>query len=371
MSTWNKKALTTAISMALGCGVVFSASAETVKIAIAGPITGAVAQYGDMEFTGGRMAVELINKSGTLGEYTLEAEEYDDACDPKQAVAVANRIVNDGIQFVVGHLCSDSTLPASDVYDDEGIFMITPASTNAVITERGQPLVMRTIGLDSDQGPTAAKYILEKAKPERIAIVHDKKQYGEGLASSVRDELKAAGVEVVAYEGVTSGDKDFSTLVAKLQRDKVDFIYYGGYHPELGLILRQSAERGFKPRFMGPEGVGHKDITSIAGDASEGLLVTLPKKYDLDPANIDVVQAIQAKGLDASGPFVWTTYAAVEVIAEGIKRAGSDPEAVIKALRSEPVNTVMGPLSWDDKGDLVGFEFGVFEWHKDGTSTQM
>ncbi|ART82331.1 leucine ABC transporter subunit substrate-binding protein LivK [Oceanisphaera profunda] len=371
MSTWNKKALTTAISMALGCGVVFSASAETVKIAIAGPITGAVAQYGDMEFTGGRMAVELLNKSGTLGDYTLAAEEYDDACDPKQAVAVANRIVNDGIQFVVGHLCSDSTLPASDVYDDEGIFMITPASTNAVITERGQPLVMRTIGLDSDQGPTAAKYILEKAKPERIAIVHDKKQYGEGLASSVRDALKAAGVEVVAYEGVTSGDKDFSTLVAKLQRDKVDFIYYGGYHPELGLILRQSAERGFKPRFMGPEGVGHKDITSIAGDASEGLLVTLPKKYDLDPANIDVVQAIQAKGLDASGPFVWTTYAAVEVIAEGIKRAGTDPEAVIKALRSEPVNTVMGPLSWDDKGDLVGFEFGVFEWHKDGTSTQM
>ncbi|MGO4999621.1 branched-chain amino acid ABC transporter substrate-binding protein [Oceanisphaera sp. W20_SRM_FM3] len=375
MSTWNKKTLATAISMAttvaLGGGAVFAVAAETVKIAIAGPVTGAVAQYGDMEFTGGRMAVELLNKSGTLGDYTLEATEYDDACDPKQAVAVANKVVNDNILFVVGHLCSDSTLPASDVYDDEGIMMITPASTNPVITERDLPLVMRTIGLDSDQGPTAAKYILEKAKPERIAIIHDKKQYGEGLAASVRDELKAAGVEVVAYEGVTSGDKDFSTLVAKLQRDKVDFVYYGGYHPELGLILRQAAERGFKARFMGPEGVGHKDITSIAGDASEGLLVTLPKKYDLDSANAEIVKAIEAKGLDASGPFVWTTYAAVEAIAEGVKRAGPDPEAVAKALRAEPVNTVMGPLSWDEKGDLVGFEFGVFEWHKDGTSTQM
>lgn len=371
MSTWNKKAVTAAVSIALGYGAVFAASAETVKIAIAGPVTGAVAQYGDMQFTGGRMAVEMLNMSGTLGDYTLEAVEYDDACDPKQAVAVANRVVNDGIQFVVGHLCSDSTLPASDVYDDEGILMITPASTNPVITERNLEFVMRTIGLDSDQGPTAARYIMEQVKPKRIAIIHDKKQYGEGLASSVRDALQEAGVEVVAYEGVTSGDKDFSTLVAKLQRDKVDFVYYGGYHPELGLILRQSAEKGFNARFMGPEGVGHKDITSIAGEASEGLLVTLPKKYDLDPTNANVVQAIQAKGEDASGPFVWTTYAAVEAIAEGLKRAGTDPAAVAEALRAEPVNTVMGPLSWDEKGDLMGFEFGVFEWHKDGTSTQM
>ena len=371
MITWNKKAVTAAVSVALGYGAAFAASAETVKVAIAGPITGAVAQYGDMQFTGGRMAVEMLNKSGTLGDYTLEAVEYDDACDPKQAVAVANRVVNDGVKFVVGHLCSDSTLPASDVYDDEGILMITPASTNPVITERNLEFVMRTIGLDSDQGPTAARYIMEQVKPKRIAIIHDKKQYGEGLASSVRDALQAAGVEVVAYEGVTSGDKDFSTLVAKLQRDKVDFVYYGGYHPELGLILRQSSEKGFNARFMGPEGVGHKDITSIAGEASEGLLVTLPKKYDLDPANANVVQAIQAKGEDASGPFVWTTYAAVEAIAEGLKRAGTDPEAVAKALRTEPVNTVMGPLSWDEKGDLMGFEFGVFEWHKDGTSTEM
>ncbi|PSJ42802.1 branched-chain amino acid ABC transporter substrate-binding protein [Zobellella taiwanensis] len=371
MVTRNKKAVALAVFAALGYGAAFSAAAETVKIAIAGPVTGPVAQYGDMQFTGGRMAVEMLNQSGALGDYTLEAVEYDDACDPKQAVAVANRIVNDGIQFVVGHLCSDSTLPASDVYDDEGILMVTPAATSPTITERGLEFVMRTIGLDSDQGPTAARYILDHAKPSRIAVIHDKKQYGEGLASSVRDELKKAGVEVVAYEGVTSGDKDFSALIAKLQREQVDFVYYGGYHPELGLILRQSAEKGFKARFMGPEGVGHKDITSIAGEASEGLLVTLPKKYDLEPANAPVVAAIQAKGEDPTGPFVWTSYAAVEAIAEGLKRAGPDPEAVAEALRSAPVDTVMGPLSWDDKGDLVGFEFGVFEWHKDGSSSQL
>ncbi|MCC4264302.1 branched-chain amino acid ABC transporter substrate-binding protein [Oceanimonas baumannii] len=371
MVTRNKKAVALAVFAALGYGAAFSANADTIKIAIAGPITGPVAQYGDMQFTGGRMAVELLNKSGKLGEHTLEAVEFDDACDPKQAVAVANRVVNDGIQFVAGHLCSDSTLPASDVYDDEGILMVTPAATSPAITERGLEFVMRTIGLDSAQGPTAARYIVDKVKPERIAIIHDKKQYGEGLASSVRDALKEVDANVVAYEGITSGDKDFSALIAKLQRDQVDFVYYGGYHPELGLILRQSAEKGFGARFMGPEGVGHKDITSIAGDASEGLLVTLPKKYDLDPANADIVAAIQAKGEDPTGPFVWTTYAAVEAIAEGIRRAGTDPEAVATALRSEPVETVMGPLSWDEKGDLKGFEFGVFEWHKDGSSTQL
>src|SRR5690554_7602219 len=158
MVTRNKKAVALAVFAALGYGVAFSAAAETVKIAIAGPVTGPVAQYGDMQFTGGRMAVEMLNQSGALGDYTLEAVEYDDACDPKQAVAVANRIVNDGIQFVVGHLCSDSTLPASDVYDDEGILMVTPAATSPTITERGLEFVRRTICLDRDQGPTAARH---------------------------------------------------------------------------------------------------------------------------------------------------------------------------------------------------------------------
>ncbi len=323
MGKWSKGIVATAvaISMATMTGQVMAE--ESIKIAIVGPQTGQVAQYGDMEFAGATLAVEQINKAGGVAGKKIEAVLYDDACDPKQAVAVANKVVNDGIKFVVGHLCSDSSLAASDVYEDEGVLMVTPASTSPKVSQRGYELVMRTIGLDSDQGPTAARYIVDKVKPKRVAVIHDKKQYGEGIATSVRDELKKAGVNVVAFEGVTAGDKDFSAQIAKLKKENVDFVYYGGYHPELGLILRQSAEKGLKAGFMGPEGVGNKDISAIAGAASEGLLVTLPKRYDQEAANAKLVEALQAKKQDPSGPFVWTSYAAVQALAAGIAKANA------------------------------------------------
>ena len=133
------------------------------------------------EFTGAEQAVADINAKGGIKGNKLQIVKYDDACDPKQAVAVANKVVNDGIKYVIGHLCSSSTQPASDIYEDEGILMITPAATAPELTARGYKLILRTTGLDSDQGPTAAKYILDKVKPQRIAVVHDKQQYGEGL----------------------------------------------------------------------------------------------------------------------------------------------------------------------------------------------
>lgn len=371
MSNWIKGAIATAVAVSLSGMASQAMAEETIKIAITGPQTGPVAQYGDMEFAGGKLAVEEINKAGGLNGKKIEAVLYDDACDPKQAVAVANKVVNDGIKFVVGHLCSDSTLAASDVYEDEGILMITPASTSPKVSERGYELVLRTIGLDSDQGPTAARYIIDSVKPKRVAIIHDKKQYGEGIATSVRDELKKAGINVVSFEGITAGDKDFSAQIAKLKKNDVDFIYYGGYHPELGLILRQAAEKGLKAKFMGPEGVGNKDISSIAGAASEGLLVTLPKRYDQEAANAKLVEALKANKQDPSGPFIWTTYAAVQSIVAGIKQAGDDPAEVAKALKGGKIPTVMGDLQWDAKGDLKGFEFGVFAWHKDGSSSTL
>lgn len=370
MNKWTKTAASVAAAMTLFGASTLAHAADTIKIAMAGPVTGPVAQYGDMQFTGGNAAIEMINAAGGVNGKKLEGVVYDDACDPKQAVAVANKIVNDGAQFVLGHLCSSATQPASDIYEDEGILMITAASTSPDITARGYELVFRTIGLDSDQGPTASNYIIEHVKPKKVAVVHDKQQYGEGIASSVKAGLEAASIPVVAFEGVTAGDKDFSALIAKLKKLDVDFIYYGGYHPELGLLLRQSKEKGLKAQFMGPEGVGNKDISAIAGEASEGLLVTLPKKYDLLPENKAVVEHIVAKGEDATGPFVWTGYAAIQAITEGLKAGKTDPMDLAEYLRNTPTKTVMGELAWDKKGDLKGFEFGVFTWHKDGTSTQ-
>ncbi|WP_409309282.1 branched-chain amino acid ABC transporter substrate-binding protein [Pectobacterium sp. B1J-3] len=357
----------------MGCMAValsHAASAEDIKVAVVGAMSGPVAQYGDMEFIGARQAIIDINAKGGINGNKLVGVEYDDACDPKQAVAVANKVISDGIRYVIGHLCSSSTQPASDTYEEEGVIMITPAATNADLTTRGYKMVLRTTGLDSDQGPTAAKYIIETVEPQRIAVIHDKQQYGEGLARSVQDNLKKANANVVLFEGVTAGDKDFSSLVARLKKENVDFVYFGGYYPEMGQLMRQARQANMTTKFMGPEGVGNSSLSNIAGEASEGMLVTLPKRYDQVPANQPIVDALKAKKLDPTGPFVWTTYAALQSLTTAMQRSGSmEPEALVSDLKAKPVDTVMGQLSWDEKGDLKGFEFGVFEWHADGTSS--
>jgi branched-chain amino acid transport system substrate-binding protein len=349
----------------------YSVAADTIKIGLAGPVTGPVAQYGEMQFVGAKMAIEQINKAGGVNGSMLEGVVYDDACDPKQAVAVANKIVNDEVQFVVGHLCSSSTQPASDIYEDEGILMISPASTSPDITARGYELIFRTIGLDSLQGPTAGNYIADHIKPKNVAVLHDKQQYGEGIATAVKQTLESKGVKVSLFEGLNAGDKDFSAMISKLKQAGVDFVYYGGYHPELGLLLRQSSEKGLKVGFMGPEGVGNKEISAIAGPASEGMLVTLPKSFDQDPKNQALVAAFKAKNEDPTGPFVFPAYAAVQVIAEGIQKAGdTDTAKVAAALRGNTFDTPTGALSFDAKGDLKDFSFVVYEWHQDGTKTE-
>jgi len=358
-------------AMALAGMASYSVAADPIKIALAGPVTGAVAQYGDMQFIGAEMAIEQINKAGGVNGSMLEGVKYDDACDPKQAVAVANKIVNDDIKFVVGHLCSSSTQPASDIYEDERIIMVTPAATSPEITARGYKMIFRTIGLDSMQGPTAGNYIADQIKPKAVAVIHDKQQYGEGIATAVKQTLESKGTNVVLFEAINAGDKDFSSLIAKLKQAGVDFVYYGGYHPELGLLLRQAAEKGLDARFMGPEGVGNKEISAIAGKASEGLLVTLPQSFDQEPKNQALVAAFKAKNQDASGPFVFPAYAAVQVIAQAIEKAGdTDTLKVAAALRANTFNTPTGELSFDDKGDLKDFRFVVYDWHANGTKTE-
>ncbi|CAN2965807.1 MULTISPECIES: branched-chain amino acid ABC transporter substrate-binding protein [Pseudomonas] len=341
-----------------------SFAADTIKIGIAGPKTGPVTQYGDMQFMGAKQAIKDINAKGGVDGKMLEAKEYDDACDPKQAVAVANKVVNDGVKFVVGHLCSSSTQPASDIYEDEGVIMITPAATSPEITSRGYKLIFRTIGLDSAQGPAAGNYIADHVKPKIVAVLHDKQQYGEGIATAVKQTLEKKGTKVAVFEGLNAGDKDFSSIIQKLKQANVDFVYYGGYHPELGLILRQAKEKGLNAKFMGPEGVGNDSISQIAQGASEGLLVTLPKSFDTDPANKAIVEEFAKNKQDPTGPFVFPAYSAVEVIAGGIAAAKSEDTAkVAEAIHAGTFKTPTGDLSFDAKGDLKDFKFVVYEWH--------
>ena len=369
----NKRMLASfATFIALAGGSSLAQAEDTVRIAIAGPVTGPVAQYGDMQLTGARVAIEQINQSGGVNGKQLEAVIYDDACDPEQAVEVANKIAKAGIRFVVGHLCSSSTLPAAAIYEEESILMITPASASPDITRSGNNMIFRTIGLDSLQGPVAGQYIVEKINPRKVAVLHDTRQYSEAIAREVKNTVQAGGVEIVVFEGISAGYGDYSALIDRLNRQGVELVYYGGYHQELGKILRLSKERGFKARFMGPEGVGNSDLSAIAGQAAEGLLVTLPVHFDQDPENAGLVAEIKAMGKDASGPFVFPAYSAVKVIVDSMTIAkNEDPETVAETLRRHSFKTPTGILNFDNRGDLKEFGFVVYEWHSDSTKTAM
>lgn len=358
-------------AMAVVCGFAFSvaAHADNIKIAFVGPITGPVTQYGDMVKEGVQTAVEMINANGGVNGQQLEIVYIDDACEPKQGPTAANRVVNEGIGFVVGHVCSGATISAVDIYNNEGVVMVTPSATAPGVTDgKNLETIFRTIGRDDQQGPAAAKFIIEHVKPQRVVVLHDKQSYGQGIATSVRDNLQSAGVNVVFFEGINAGDSDYSATITRIKSSGADFVYFGGYHPEMGLLMRQAAEQGIKARFMGPEGAGNPEINAIAGKAVEGMLVTLPADFSSDPENGKIVQAFESKGRNASGAFQLTAYAAVQTIAEGIKGAGStDPVKVAQYLHGATLNTTIGKTSWNAQGDLNEFNFQVYSWHQDGS----
>ncbi|WP_454764520.1 branched-chain amino acid ABC transporter substrate-binding protein [Cupriavidus campinensis] len=360
-----------AVLATAGLTAVTSANAETVKIAIAGPMSGSVAQYGDMVKAGALTAIEQINAAGGAGGNKLEVVLMDDACEPKQAVAVANKIVSQNIRYVIGHVCSGSTIPASDIYENEGIVMVTPSATAPQLTEtKKRKFIFRTIGRDDQQGPAAAQYIIGKVKPKKVAVLHDKQSYGQGIAASVKKDLEAAKIPVAVFEGINAGDSDYSAVITKLKSQGVDFVYFGGYHPEMGLLMRQAREQGVKATFMGPEGVGNKDVTAIAGPSSEGMLVTLPADFSADPANAALVKAFADKKRDANGPFQMPAYAAVKIVADAMAGAKStDPAKVAAYMHKNAFNTPIGKVEYDERGDLKSFKFVVYTWHKDATKT--
>ncbi|WP_454690439.1 branched-chain amino acid ABC transporter substrate-binding protein [Achromobacter aloeverae] len=370
MQSWRKLAPALGVTMGMLAGGAASAQGA-LRIAVVGPTTGPVTQYGDMVRQGVDTAVEQINAAGGVLGRQLETVNVDDACEPKQGPVAANRVVNEKIHFVVGPVCSGASIAAASIYNDEGVVMVTPSATAPALTDRkNYTFVFRTIGRDDQQGPAAARYIIDKVKPAKVAVLHDKQSYGQGIATAVKERLDQAKIPVALFEGINAGDSDYSAVITKLKAAGVDFVYFGGYHPEMGLLLRQAAEQGLKARFMGPEGVGNPDINAIAGDAVEGMLLTLPADFAHNPANAAVVKAFADKKRDGSGAFQLPAYAAVQVIAEGIKGANStDPAKVAAYLHAHSFDTPIGKVAWNKQGDLTDFAFDVYAWHKDGSKT--
>jgi len=353
---------------ALVAGLVLAAcngedDANTTKIAVVGPVTGQYASFGQQMKNGANLAVADINEAGGVLGKMLDLEVGDDACDPKQAVAVANQMAGENVALIAGHYCSGSSIPASNVYAESNLVQISPASTNPAFTDnRAGPNIYRVCGRDDQQGGIAGKYLATHFADKNIAIIDDKTAYGKGLADEVRKALNAAGKQEVIEESYTAGEKDYSALVSKLKQANVDVLFLGGYHTEAGLIVRQMRDQGMDAILMGGDALITQEFWSITGPAGEGTLMTFSPDPRKNPAAAGVVARFKEKGIEPEG-YVLYTYAAIQAWKEAAEKAGStDAAAVVKALNENEFNTVIGKFKFDQKGDPNLPPYAVYRW---------
>lgn len=333
---------------------------NVVRVGIAGPMTGPQAKLGTDFGNGARIAIDEWNeKGGVLGK-KIEVIVGDDAADPKQAVSVANKIVNEGSIGVIGHFNSSCSIPASDVYNRSSVPMITPASTNPLLTERGYKGVFRVCGRDDQQGSIAAKFVTEKLKLKRVAILHDKTTYGQGLVDEFRKSL-GKGIEVVHYGGIIQGDKDFKAVLTDVKGKNPELIYFGGIYPEGGLLVKQARELGMDVPFMSGDGVIDPVFIEIAGkEAAEGTYLT----FSPDPQNIPTARAFIDKyraRFGELGPYSIYAYDATNILFTAVKAAGStDGKKISGKLHSLPFNGALGTIRFDEKGDVMASPYVVW-----------
>ncbi len=347
------------------------AAQAQIKIAVAGPMTGEYAAFGAQMKAGGDQAAADINAAGGVLGQKVQLEIGDDACDPRQAVSVANKLASDGVKFVAGHFCSGSSIPASKVYADEGVLEISPASTNPDYTDKGSWNTFRVCGRDDEQGEVAGKYLADHYKGDKIAILDDNSAYGKGLADQTRKALEANGAKAVLNEHYVAGEKDYSALVSRMKQAGVQVVYIGGYHTEAGLITRQAREQGLDAQFISGDALATDEFAQIAGNSGNGFMFTFPPDPRKNPEADKVVGEFKAKGINPEG-YTLYTYAAIQIWADAVKKADStDPQKVAAELKKDgPWNSVIGPITFTTKGDPTKPLYVFYKW-ENGKYSQM
>jgi branched-chain amino acid transport system substrate-binding protein len=333
-----------------------------ITIATAGPMTGQYASFGEQMRRGAEMAVADLNARGGVMGKKLVLRIGDDACDPKQAVAVANQLASGGVALVAGHFCSGSSIPASKVYAEEGILQMSPASTNPTLTEQGLPNVFRVCGRDDQQGLVAGDYLVKHFKGKKIAVVHDKTAYGKGLADETKKRLNKLGVKEAMYESFTAGEKDYSALVSKLKGAGIDVVYLGGYHTEAGLIVRQARDQGYKVQLVSGDALVTDEYWKITGPAGEGTLMTFSPDPRKSKVAAEVVKRFRAQNYEPEG-YTLYTYGTIQAWAQAATQAKStDTKKVAAQLRKGKFKTVLGTIGFDKKGDVTAPGYVFYVW---------
>ncbi len=338
-------------------------AADTIKLGVAGPHSGDLAPYGIPAMRAAQLVVKQVNANGGILGKQVELLIQDDQCKPEIATNTATKLVTDGADVVLGHICSGATKAALGIYKDAKIPVMSPSATNPPLTQSGDyPNFFRTIASDDMQAKMAVDFALNKLGIKKIAILHDKGDYGKGFAEFARKFVEESGkAEIVLFEGVTPGAMDYSSIIQKVRRNKADALIFGGYHPEASKLVSQMERKRVKAAFISDDGVKDDSFLKVAGSAAEGAYMTGPRDLSKIPLNAEAVAQFKAEYGSEPGAFFQEGYAAALALLNAIQKAGStDYDAVTNALRTQYVETPVGKIKFDAKGDAEGVGFSVY-----------
>jgi branched-chain amino acid transport system substrate-binding protein len=361
---YGKLLLTTVVSAFLVLGMTGVGMADTLKFGVAGPHSGDLASYGIPTVKAAELVVKDINAKGGVLGMQVELVVEDDECKPEKATNTATKLASQKVPVVLGHICSGATKAALGIYKDAGIIAMSPSATNPALTQSGDyPNFFRTIASDDAQARLEVDFALDTLKLTKIAVLHDKGDYGKGLAEFAKAFLeKDPRAKVVLYEGVTPGAVDYSAVVQKIKRSGAQAVIFGGYHPEASKIVTQMRKKRMKTIFISDDGVKDDTFIKVAGEYAEGVYATGPKDVSSNPLAVKANKEHQMAYAADPGAFYLNAYSAALALLNAIEKAGStDYEAVTKALRTDLVDTPLGMIKFDDRGDAIGVGFSVYQ----------
>lgn len=347
--------------------VIFAAqgayAAGTIKIGVAGAFSGDLASYGLPTVNAAKLVADDYNAKGGINGQKIELVIEDDQCKPELATNAAAKLVSAKVVAVIGHICSGATKAALGIYKDSNLVTISSSTTNPPLTQSGEyPNFFRTIASDDAQARLATSFLISKLKVKKIAVLHDKGDYGKGFAELVKQDAEANGVQVALFEGVNPGAPDYSAVVNKIGNAKVDAVVWGGYHPEASKLVQQMKDKGMNIPFISDDGVKDNTFIEVAGKHAEGVYATGPTDTSTNALAIKAIADHKKAFGSEPGAFFLNAYAAAQALFNAIAKAGStDYNKIVAALKSNYVDTPLGHISFDQKGDIIGFGFSVYQ----------
>ncbi len=362
-----KKTIIIILVLFAAAGFVFAGGSKEngpIKIGVAGPQSGDLASYGIPTAKAAQIVVDDVNAAGGVLGRKIQLIVEDDVCKPEVATNIASKLVGDGVVGVIGHICSGATKAALGTYKESNIPVISPSATNPALTQSGDyPNFFRTIASDDAQARTEVDFALNTLKLTKFAVLHDKGDYGKGLAEFVKKFLEAdPRATVVLFQGITPGAVDYSAIINKISNSGAQAVMFGGYHPEASKLVSQMKKRKMDIAFISDDGVKDDTFIKVAGQYAEGVYASGPKDTSGNPLAKKAIKEYQDKFGDAPGAFYLNAISATEALINAIKVAGStNYDAVTNALRTSLVDTPLGKIKFDKRGDAVGVGFAMYQ----------